>query len=59
MIPQGRFTLKQAMKFIGDHQANPNTWTATAIAKEYNINQDKLGTMSISYIYIYIISMHF
>lgn len=50
MIPQGRFTLKQAMKFITDHHADPNTWTATAIAKEYNINQDKLGIMSISYI---------
>jgi hypothetical protein len=50
MIPQGRFTLKQALKFIADHQANPNTWTAAAIAKEYNINQDKLGIISISYI---------
>lgn len=42
MIPQGRFTLKQAVKFIADHEANPNTWTAAAIAKEYNINQDNL-----------------
>jgi hypothetical protein len=50
MIPQGRFTLKQAIKFISDHQANPSTWTAAAIAKEYNINQDKLGIMSLSYI---------
>lgn len=38
------------MKFIADHQANPDIWTATAIAKEYSINQDKLGIMSILYI---------
>jgi hypothetical protein len=49
MIPQGRFTLKQAVKFIADHQTNPSTWTAAAIAKEYNINQDKLGIMFILY----------
>ncbi|KDR08215.1 protein NDUFAF4 homolog [Zootermopsis nevadensis] len=49
MIPQGRFTLKQAMKFIADHHADPNTWTATAIAKEYNINQDKLETILFYY----------
>ncbi|XP_069699885.1 protein NDUFAF4 homolog [Periplaneta americana] len=42
MVPQGRFTLKQAIKFISDHQENPSTWTAAAIAKQYNINQDKL-----------------
>jgi hypothetical protein len=45
MIPQGRFTLKQAIKFIADHQANPDTWTAAAIAKEYNVMQDKIGIM--------------
>jgi hypothetical protein len=50
MIPQGRFTIKQAMKFIADHQGNPNTWTAAAIAKEYNINQDKLGIISTFYV---------
>lgn len=43
MIPQGRFTLKQAIKFIADHQANPNNWTAAAIAKEYNVTQDNIG----------------
>ncbi|PSN57026.1 Protein NDUFAF4 [Blattella germanica] len=42
MIPQGRFTLKQAIKFIADHQTDPNTWTAAAIAKEYKINEEKL-----------------
>jgi hypothetical protein len=49
MIPEGRFTLKQAIKFITDHQANPNTWTAAAIAKEYNVTQDKIGIMCTAY----------
>jgi hypothetical protein len=38
------------MKFIADHQANPDTWTAAAIAREYNINQDKLGIIYASYV---------
>lgn len=49
MIPQGRFTLKQAIKFITDHQANPNTWTPEAIAKEYNITQDKIEKILLYY----------
>lgn len=49
MIPQGRFTLKQAIKFIADHQADPNTWTAAAIAKEYNITQDKIEKILLYY----------
>jgi hypothetical protein len=53
MIPQGRFTLKQAIKFIVDHQADPNTWTPAAIAKEYNVTEDKIGI-----IIIVVILMH-
>ncbi|KAJ9584612.1 hypothetical protein L9F63_021054 [Diploptera punctata] len=42
MITQGRFTLKQAVKFISDHQTDPATWSAAAIAKEYKLDQEKL-----------------
>ncbi|GFG30075.1 hypothetical protein Cfor_06140 [Coptotermes formosanus] len=49
MIPQGRVTLKQAIKFITDHQTNPNTWTPEAIAKEYSITQDKIEKILLYY----------
>jgi Uncharacterised protein family (UPF0240). len=47
MITQGRFTLKQAIKFISDHQTDPVTWSAAAIAKEFKIDQQKLGTLAL------------
>lgn len=37
-VPQGKFTLKQAMKFIADHQSQPDVYTAQHVAKDYKID---------------------
>ncbi|XP_067002784.1 protein NDUFAF4 homolog [Anabrus simplex] len=42
-IPRGRFTLRQAMKFITDYQGDPKVWSAAAIAKDYHLDKDALG----------------
>ncbi|KAH8271334.1 hypothetical protein KR018_007165 [Drosophila ironensis] len=38
-ITPGRCTLRQALKFINDHQLEPETWTAKKIAEEYKLKE--------------------
>lgn len=40
VIPEGRYSLREALKFISDHQQNPELWTTTALAKEYKVDED-------------------
>ncbi|GLH13658.1 Protein NDUFAF4 homolog [Gryllus bimaculatus] len=43
MIPRGRVTLRQALKFITDHQTDPSKWTAESIADKYNLSPQITG----------------
>jgi hypothetical protein len=36
-------TLRQTLKLIGDHQADPKTWTVEKIADEYLLNKESTG----------------
>lgn len=42
-VSRGRCTLRQAIKFISDHQTDPKEWTATKIANEYKLKEDLVG----------------
>lgn len=42
-VSRGRCTLKQAIKFISDHQASPEEWTASKIANDYKLKQENVG----------------
>lgn len=44
----GRCTLRQAVKFIYDHQIQPELWTAEKIAKEYQLNSELVGKKRIA-----------
>lgn len=37
-VPRGKFTLKQAIKFITDHQSQPDAYKAQDIARDYKID---------------------
>lgn len=37
-VTQGKFTLKQAIKFITDHQTQPDVYKAQDIARDYKID---------------------
>lgn len=39
-VSRGRSTLRQAIKFISDHQSEPETWTVQRIASEYKLKED-------------------
>ncbi|XP_061393395.1 protein NDUFAF4 homolog [Musca vetustissima] len=39
-VAPGRCTLRQALKFITDHQAEPEKWTAAKIADEYKLKPE-------------------
>ncbi|XP_055906918.1 protein NDUFAF4 homolog [Eupeodes corollae] len=39
-VTPGRCTLRQAMKFITDHQGDPNLWTPKKIAADYKIKEE-------------------
>uniref|UniRef100_A0A1B6E004 Protein NDUFAF4 homolog n=1 Tax=Clastoptera arizonana TaxID=38151 RepID=A0A1B6E004_9HEMI len=39
-IAPGKFTLKQAIKFLSKHQEQPDVYTAEVIAKEHKIDQN-------------------
>lgn len=47
MIPPGKFTLKQALQFLSDHQGQPEVFTAEVIAKQYKISQELAGRVNI------------
>lgn len=38
-VPKGRCTLRQAIKFIADHQTSPAEWTASRISAEYFLKE--------------------
>lgn len=42
-ITPGHFTLRQALKFITDHQSEPEKWTAAKIAEEYKLKPELTG----------------
>lgn len=39
-VSRGRSTLRQAIKFISDHQSEPDTWTVQRIASEYKLKEE-------------------
>lgn len=41
-VSRGRITLRQAIKFISDHQSEPETWTAERIANEHKLKIDNV-----------------
>lgn len=47
IVQKGKVTLRQALKFISDHQADPKTWTIDKIADEYLINKESIGKIKI------------
>lgn len=44
-VPEGHCTLRQAMKFVYDHQIEPKYWTAERIASEYKMNSELVGLL--------------
>lgn len=42
-VALGRCTLRQAIKFISDHQSDSETWTAVKIANEYKLKETNVG----------------
>lgn len=43
IIPVGRVSLMQAMKFISDHRMNASVWTVEKIADENKLRKDVVG----------------
>lgn len=39
VIPEGKITLRQALKFITDHQEDPRTNSADTIANSYKLDK--------------------
>uniref|UniRef100_A0A1I8NQR7 Protein NDUFAF4 homolog n=1 Tax=Stomoxys calcitrans TaxID=35570 RepID=A0A1I8NQR7_STOCA len=39
-VTPGRCTLRQALKFITDHQSDPEQWTAARISEEYKLKPE-------------------
>ncbi|XP_053685180.1 protein NDUFAF4 homolog [Sabethes cyaneus] len=44
-VSRGRCTLRQALKFIGDHQTSPTEWTATRIAADYYLKESVVSNI--------------
>lgn len=42
-VMRGRTSLRQALKFIGNHNAAPLTWTSEKIADEYKLKPSVVG----------------
>jgi hypothetical protein len=42
-VPEGRTTLRNALKFITDHHKNPRLHSAEQIAKEYAIPEETIS----------------
>ena len=40
---KGRFSVSQGMEFLEQHSSNPTTYTATEIAKEYQLDEAKVA----------------
>lgn len=43
IIPVGRVSLMQAMKFISDHRTNASAWTVEKIADQNKLGKDVVG----------------
>lgn len=56
VIRPGRFTIKQAMEFLGNHYSDPETYSASVIAKEYNLNKDQVGRV-LQYFSIFLVQI--
>jgi len=41
-VSRGKCTLRQAIKFISDHQTTPNEWTAERISNEYKLKRENV-----------------
>ncbi|XP_055538177.1 protein NDUFAF4 homolog [Wyeomyia smithii] len=44
-VAKSRCTLRQAMKFIGNHQTSPSEWTAARIAAEYYMKESVVSNI--------------
>lgn len=42
-VPRGKCTLRQAIKFISEHQQKPDEFTAETIANEYKLKQETVS----------------
>lgn len=42
-IPKGQATLAQILKFLADHQGDSKLWTASAIAKQHQLDEKTVG----------------
>lgn len=42
-VTPGRCTMRQALKFITDHQSEPEKWTVTRISEEYKLKPELTG----------------
>lgn len=42
-VKPGKITLRQSLEFLNKHSANPETYTADIIAKEYKMEPKVIG----------------
>jgi len=56
VIRPGRFTIRQALQFIGDHYSDPSTNSSTAIAKQYGLDKGRVEHV-LSYFHIFHVQM--
>lgn len=56
-ITRGRITLRQAIKFIGEHQNGPEKWTAAYIANEYKLKESVVGEFCVCIVIAFLIGL--
>ncbi|XP_061900390.1 NADH dehydrogenase [ubiquinone] 1 alpha subcomplex assembly factor 4 isoform X2 [Entelurus aequoreus] len=44
-IPRGKLTITEAIKAVGSHQNEPQTWTSQKIAKEYSLDLKETNSL--------------
>lgn len=48
-VTRGKCTLKQALQFLGDHQADPKLWNNVKVAEEYKLKEEVVGELISSF----------
>uniref|UniRef100_UPI0025ADB9F6 NADH dehydrogenase [ubiquinone] 1 alpha subcomplex assembly factor 4 n=1 Tax=Doryrhamphus excisus TaxID=161450 RepID=UPI0025ADB9F6 len=44
-VPQGKLTITEALKAVGSHQTEPQTWTSQRIAQEYSLDLKETNSL--------------
>ncbi|XP_051908184.1 NADH dehydrogenase [ubiquinone] 1 alpha subcomplex assembly factor 4 [Hippocampus zosterae] len=44
-IPHGKLTITEALKALGSHQSQPQTWTSQKISEEYSLNLKETNSL--------------